>query len=1313
MDYQVSDLIDLVAFQKLLDSFYAISGLACTLVDNEKNVLAHVGWHGVCADFHRAVPEMDKLCRESDAYLAQHLEPGRFSAKRCLNGLWDYAIPIMLDTVQVGILYVGQFLHDKPDEEAFRQQARQFGLDEEAYIAALDSTPIVSPERAEKTIEFFTQLAHSLAVQGLERQRALHAKDEQAKAEKARQDVEAFYRQLVEKINAVIYLDSVDNVSSNLYTSPQIEKMLGYSRDEWVTNRELWVNSIHPDDRDRVMEENQRTNSSGEPFEVEYRLIARDGRVVWVRDQAVLTYDEDGKPWGWWGVLNDITAYKQAQETIRMDATRLDVLLKLSQMGNASDKEITDFVLNEAIRLTGSTIGYIAFISEDESVLHMSSWSKSALEECKIEDKALEYPVETTGLWGEAVRQRKAIITNDYAAPSPYKKGYPEGHVHIIRHMNVPIFDGERIVIVVGVGNKADEYTEADVQQLTLLLSAMWNIVQRKRAQETLQQRLVLLTSPVGDTSGLKLEDLFDIKEIQAIQDAFAEATGVASVITDTNGRPITTPSNFCSLCKDIIRKTEQGLENCMYSDAELGKVNPGGPIIQPCLSGGLWDAGTSIRVGEHHIANWLIGQVMDESQSEEKLLAYAHQIGADEDAYRKALKNVTRMSFEQFQKVAQALFIIAEQLSLLAMQNIQQARIISEKQRVEEILNQERILLRTLINNLPDAIYVKDAYGRKTLSNPSDLEFMGFTEEGQVLGKTDLELLAIGQGERTYADDMGILTSGQARINYEEQIESISGRRRWLLTSKIPLRDEKGNVVRLVGIGRDITEHRKALEALTNERNLMRALIENSPEQIFVKDRDSRFLLCNPSMVHIFGVKSVEEIIGKTDYDFHSPELAAEFYLREQRLMQTGQPIIGEEQRIVDADGNVRWVISTKAPWRSENGEVIGLIGINHDITERKKSEETITRERNLLRVLVEHIPDPIYVKDRQGRFVMLNTPTARGFNLTTPELVVGKTDFDLHPPDKASYFYEEEQTVLRSGIPLINEERWDVPAEGEPRWLSVTKVPWRNENGEIVGLVGINRDLTDRKQAEDEIRILNAELEQRVLERTAELVAANRELEDFAYSVSHDLRSPLRGIDGFSQALLEDNAAMLNEQGKHYLNRIRAASQRMGQIIDDLLKLSRVTRAGVQRVAVDLSEMAKNFFQEAQMAQPNRIVEVVIEPKLTVFADPNLIRMAFHSILENAWKFTAAHPSAHIQVGKKEQDGESVYFVRDDGIGFDMTYANKLFGTFQRLHSLTDYEGTGIGLAIVQRVVQRHGGRVWAQSEVDKGTTIFFTIP
>jgi light-regulated signal transduction histidine kinase (bacteriophytochrome) len=264
-----------------------------------------------------------------------------------------------------------------------------------------------------------------------------------------------------------------------------------------------------------------------------------------------------------------------------------------------------------------------------------------------------------------------------------------------------------------------------------------------------------------------------------------------------------------------------------------------------------------------------------------------------------------------------------------------------------------------------------------------------------------------------------------------------------------------------------------------------------------------------------------------------------------------------------------------------------------------------------------------------------------------------------------------------------------------------------------ELVARVGSNLRLSKlRKAHQEEIERLNLDLERRVKERTAELEAASKELESFCYSVSHDLRAPLRAIDGFSMILQESYGDKLDAQAHNYLERVRAATQRMSHLIDDLLKLSRTARSEMRITTVNLSELACTIAKDLEGTAPERKVTFSIAPQMVVHADASLMRVVLENLLGNAWKFSGKRAEARIEVGSTTNAGETAYFVRDNGAGFDMKYADKLFGAFQRLHSVTAFDGTGVGLANVQRIIHRHGGRVWAEAAVDQGATFYFTL-
>jgi light-regulated signal transduction histidine kinase (bacteriophytochrome) len=285
-------------------------------------------------------------------------------------------------------------------------------------------------------------------------------------------------------------------------------------------------------------------------------------------------------------------------------------------------------------------------------------------------------------------------------------------------------------------------------------------------------------------------------------------------------------------------------------------------------------------------------------------------------------------------------------------------------------------------------------------------------------------------------------------------------------------------------------------------------------------------------------------------------------------------------------------------------------------------------------------------------------------------------------------------------------------VAKDGRHLDLSVTVSPIEDKRGKIVGASKVARDITERKRTAQEIHELNVRLEQRVAKRTSELESANKELEAFSYSVSHDLRAPLRAVDGFSQAVLEDYGPRLPEEGRRYLQTIREGAQRMGVLIDDLLTFSRLSRTPLKKQEVNTDKLVHHVLEEMNSQQEDRQVEIRIGDLPMCQGDPALLNQVWVNLLSNALKYTRHRENAVIEVGCKVAQEENVYFVRDNGAGFDMRYAHKLFGVFQRLHRADEFEGTGVGLAIVQRIINRHGGRVWADAAVDRGATFYFTL-
>jgi len=510
-----------------------------------------------------------------------------------------------------------------------------------------------------------------------------------------------------------------------------------------------------------------------------------------------------------------------------------------------------------------------------------------------------------------------------------------------------------------------------------------------------------------------------------------------------------------------------------------------------------------------------------------------------------------------------------------------------------------------------------------------------------------------------------------------------------------------------------DITERKRMEEALRYERKLLRLLIDNVPDLMYTKDTACRKTLANLAEVRHLGAKSEAEILGKDDFALHPRELAEGFFADDQSVLQTGQPLINKEEYMINENGQKSWLLTSKLPLQDERGQIIGLVGIGRDITERRRMEETLRYEHKLLRLLIDNIPDTIYTKDTACRKTLANLAEVRHLGAKSEAEVLGKDDFAFHPMELAEGFFADDQYVIETGQPLLNKEEYVLDEKGRKTWLLTSKLPLRDESGKIIGLVGIGHDITERKETEERIKRLNEELEDRVIKRTVELEAANKELEAFSYSVSHDLGAPLRHASGYVDLLMKRCKPALSEKGQHYLDAIADSVHQMGTLINDLLQFSRTGRTEMRQSISDMNEIVHEVLDSLSRYNSIRRIEWIIGKLPSVFCDRPMLKLVWMNLLSNAVKFTRTRECATIEIGVQEDNKEFVFFVRDNGVGFDMRYAQKLFGVFQRLHSVEEFEGTGIGLANVRRIISRHEGRTWAEAETEKGATFYFTLP
>ena len=514
------------------------------------------------------------------------------------------------------------------------------------------------------------------------------------------------------------------------------------------------------------------------------------------------------------------------------------------------------------------------------------------------------------------------------------------------------------------------------------------------------------------------------------------------------------------------------------------------------------------------------------------------------------------------------------------------------------------------------------------------------------------------------------------------------------------------------VAIGILVSALSEALHRLrqrsASSRRLLETVASSTTDVIFVKDRQGCYQLCNQAAARFIGLP-VSKILGHSDRDFFSADDAAKVISADRAIMARGEPLTLEES-ITKPGGEKVTFLATKGPVLDADGGVIGLFGIARDISERKRIEVLLRKGHEEMRALVEQAPVAIAMFDRQMRYMATSRRWIEDYGRGHSQLL-GLSHYAVHP-DIPEHWKDVHRQALAGAIVANEEELWQL-GDGSKHWLRWAVHPWRNTRGEIDGIIILAEDINQRKAAEAEVRRLNSELEQRVRERTAELHSANAELDSFTDAVSHDLRAPLRAMNGLSHTLAKDYGEQLGADGQACLERIVEASRHMGELIDGLLGLSRNSHEELRRDSLDISAMASRILTQLAHGDPERQLLWRVEPALEASGDARMIEVVLRNLLDNAWKYTARCEQPEISVFAEQRDGVRFFCVADNGAGFDMQHAARLFQPLQRLHRDDEFAGIGIGLATAQRIVSRHGGEIIASAVPGQGARFCFSLP
>jgi PAS domain S-box-containing protein len=646
---------------------------------------------------------------------------------------------------------------------------------------------------------------------------------------------------------------------------------------------------------------------------------------------------------------------------------------------------------------------------------------------------------------------------------------------------------------------------------------------------------------------------------------------------------------------------------------------------------------------------------------------------------------------------------------SLTSVENLRQE--IAIRRCAEENLAALSSHQEALLAAIPDIIMEVNPDKIYTWANEAGFNFFG----KDVIGK---EASFYFEGEQITYDIVQPLFNGKEDVILVESWQRRrDGEKRLLAWRCRTIMDDKGNVQGVLSSANDITEHKRAEETLRESEERFRGIFEHASVGISLTAPDGALLKINQTFADMLGY-TIEKMEQLNIADVTNPDDIAESRECIRSLLAGERATYRMEKRYIQKDGHQIWSDISTMFHRDAQGRPLYLITTIMDISQRKKAEEMLRTSESFLNSVIDQSPYPMWISDEKGTLIRLNQACRDLLHISDVE-VVGKYNIlaDSIVEEQGllpliRHVFEQGETV-RFEITYDSSKLENLQLKHHASvTLDVTVFPIHDARGRVSNAVIQHMDITQRKQDEEKIRSLNANLEQRVAERTTQLEAANKELEAFSYSVSHDLRAPLRALDGYSRILLEDYGPILDDEGKRVCSTISTNARIMGKLIEDLLAFSRIGRTGMKPSPVDMAALVQSIFSELTSFEDRTRFDFNIGPLPKAQGDPAMIRLVWTNLLSNAVKFSSKKELSVIKVDSEVRSGEVIYSIRDNGAGFDMRYADKLFGAFQRLHSSKEFEGTGVGLAIVQRIVQRHGGRVWAEGEPGKGAVFYFTI-
>lgn len=1215
----------------------------------------------------------------------------------------------------------------------------------------------------------FTVVLVNVAIQSIDQALASARRElaERQQTEVALHAAEARYRELVERLPVVVYSSETGAAGRWLYVSPQIESLLGFTADEWLADPQLWFRQMHADDREPTLRTEAQALAASQPVHMEYRLAARDGHIVWLRDECTQAPSPAGQPTRVQGLLMDITARKQAEQTAQRQLAELKILQAVAT--GIATARTEDQLLEGVTSIIGST-----FYPADFGVM---LWEE-ALQRLRIPAsyRSRNPQHEPYMPAGRGILNWVAMTGQSRRAANVRQD--PHYHAHSTTtesELCVPIKIGERVLGIINAeSDRLDAFSEADERLLLTIAGQLATALERLHAEAAQQHYLIEINEALtreqrfnnfvrAISRRLDIPVVLEMAVRRAAELVGAESGSLCLMSADQTAivevydfnPPPNMDSHRLPRQRGLVWRTFQTRAPLLVDEyAQHPEALP------EWAAAGLRAYMTApVSTSEKQLGVITLYNRKSDKHFTSRDLALAESIGRQVAV---SLENALLFAAEQrrvglLTALHETGLDLSAQLDLpVLLQIIMQraAHLLGATMGGFYLAEPDGETLTHMANlpigNLGPPVKIGEGVVGRVAQSADPLIVDDYThwpgrlsETAPFCGVVSVPIL----WQNRVVGVISICDPKPGRFGPDD-IESVR-----LLAAQAAVAITNA---RLYAARQQELAERQRAEAALRQRDAILEAVTFAAEQ-FLKTADWQAEIArvlerlgqkiNASHVYIFENHLTEAgmLVTSQRHEWVAPGQRPEIdnplfqnspieepgFERWTAALRQGEPFYGNLSSFLPTEaefltprgiralldvpiyvGEVWWGIIgfddcvVDREWSLAELDTLKLAAsIISAAIQRQQAEAALRDNEALLRAIIDNIPFDLWVCDAQDRYILQNP-----ISIERAGRLIGKTVSELNaPPQVRAYFAEKDRRAL-SGETI--HEEVETLIQGERRYLLNVHTPIRRDE-HLLGFVGMNIDLTERKRAEEAIHQLNTDLERRVLERTAQLEATNRELEAFSYSVSHDLRAPLRAVNGFARMLEEEHLHHLSPEAQRLLSRIQENAQRMSQLIDDLLNLSRLTRAQLHRQPIQLSHLAREACLAQQQREPHRRVEWQIEPALTAYGDPNLLKIVLENLLSNAWKFTAQRPQAHIEVGSQLQsNGERAFFVRDNGAGFDMRYADKLFGAFQRLHHPDEFEGTGIGLATVQRIIHRHGGRVWATGAVDQGATFYFTL-